>query len=113
MSSKAVLTSRIPEITAEVAVKLDEVAEAGAKLIEASAKDNVEVDSGLLRDRIHVEKEGTGKYAVVAGDREAFYGHLLEDGTTHSAPHPFLIPALEEDKPEILALGAAALKAAT
>lgn len=111
MASKAVLESRIPEIVVDIGMKLDGVAEAGANLIESSAKEKVDVDTGLLRDRIHTEKEGKGKYAVVAGDEEAFYGHLLEDGTTHSAPHPFLIPALEEDKPEVLALAAAALRA--
>lgn len=109
--NKAVLTTRIPEIVAELPVKLDEVAEAGANLIEATAKDKVDVDTGRLRDAIHVEKVEEGTYAVVAGDREAFYGHMLEHGTSHSAPHPFLIPALEEDRPEVFALAAAAIRA--
>lgn len=111
MASKTVLQSRIPAIVAELAPALDQVAEAGAELISASAKEKVDIDTGTLRDAIHTEKVKQGTHAVVAGDRVAFYGHLLEHGTTHSGPHPFLVPALEEDKPEVVALAEAAVKA--
>lgn len=109
--NEAILKSRIPMIVAELPTVLDHVAEAGAELISATAKEKVEVSTGALRDAIHTEEIKKGTHAVVAGDEEAFYGHLLENGTTHSAPHPFLLPALEEDRPEVFALAEAAVKA--
>ena len=36
-----------------------------------------------------------GEYAVIAGDFDAFYGHIVEHGSTQNPPHPFLIPAFE------------------
>lgn len=51
-----------------------------------------------LRDAIHVEREGPAGYYVVAGDNDAWYGHLVEHGTSHSAPRPFLVPSLEESR---------------
>jgi HK97 gp10 family phage protein len=111
--SKSILESRIPEIVAELPAKLDAVAEAGAELISATAQEKVQVSPGdgpHLRDRIHTEKVKTGTHAVIAGDGETWYGMLLEHGTSHSAPHPFLVPALEEDKPEVVALAEAAVR---
>lgn len=108
--SYAVLESRIPEIIAGLPLKLDGVAEAGADLVVGDAKEKVDVDTGRLKDRIHKEKIKKGTWAAVAGDEEAFYGHMLEHGTTHSPPHPFLIPAMEEDRPEVIALAEAAVR---
>jgi hypothetical protein len=38
---------------------------------------------------------------VLAGDPKdpsfAFYGHMIEFGTSHSPPYPFLVPALEDE----------------
>lgn len=65
-----------------------------AEAIEVGAKSRVPVDSGDLRNSIHTERIDDG-YAVVAGDSDVFYGHIVEHGSTRTAPRPFLIPAAE------------------
>lgn len=103
------LRSRLPQITAALPARVDVALKAGAEAIERGAKDRVPVASGDLRDAIHVEDADDGFY-VVAGDEETFYGHLVEHGVTHTAPRPFLIPAAEAARGEIVAGVAAALK---
>lgn len=89
--------SRLPRIAA----KLDDYVDAGvrdvADDIARDARGRVPVASGDLRDAIHVEDvEGVaGQYRVLAGDDDVFYGHLVEFGTSHTAPRPFLLPAAE------------------
>lgn len=88
---------------------------AAAERVEKGAKDRVPIESGDLYDVIHTERVAQGSYAVVAGGRNAegdwvFYGHLVENGTTHSAPQPFLIPALEAERENAIALVVAALR---
>jgi HK97 gp10 family phage protein len=113
MTKGVILKSRIPEIAAELAAKMDGVAAAGAELIAADAREKVHVGPGdgpHLKDHIHTEKVKQGTHAVVAGDKDAFWGHMLESGTTHSAPYPFLVPSLEEDRPEVYSLAEAAAR---
>jgi len=94
--SKPILKSRLPEIAAGLDSFMREGMKLGGEAIAESAKARVPVDSGELRAAIHVD-EGTEGVYVVAGDKDAFYGHLVEHGTSHSAPQPFLIPAFEEN----------------
>ena len=105
--------SRIPKITAQMLPRVAAATAAGAELIaqraKARAPDAPPYGEGL-REAIHVEQSGPTTYAVVAGDRDAFYGHMVEHGTSHSAPRPFLMPAVEESRAEIMASIAAALK---
>ena len=101
--------SRIPAITAEMVPRLEAATGAGAELIAGRAKQRVPVNTGRLRDAIHVEAD-EGGFAVIAGDTEAFYGHIIEHGGAHSAAHPFLIPAAEESKDEVIELVAVALR---
>jgi HK97 gp10 family phage protein len=106
------MTSRLPQIVAELPVAVRAALVASAQKIAQDAKDRVPVKSGRLRDGIHVEigEEGV---LVVAGDRDVFYGHMVEHGTTHSPPHPFLVPALEQNRGEtVAAIDAAIRKAA-
>ena len=100
--------SRLPEIAIELEVRLHEVAASAAEMIAESARERVPVASGRLRDAIHVEKTETGA-SVVAGDREAFYGHIIEHGSRNAPAHPFLIPAAEAVHPELLSLAREAL----
>lgn len=102
--------SRIPRITAELAGKINAVLEEGAHLIEHRAKDRVPVDTGRLRDAIHVEREGPATMAVIAGNKEAFYGHIVEHGGVRQPAQPFLMPATEESRAEIVASAIAVLK---
>lgn len=95
----------------------------GAEAIAEEARNRVPVNTGRLRDAIHVEKRASGvevggqhvggvysDWFVVAGDTKAFYGHMVEFGTTHSPAHPFLIPAFESRRPVLEGLVREALQ---
>lgn len=104
--AKAILASRIPEIIAELPLVIDKAAEAGAELVAADAKTKVNrgPDPYHIADDIHVEREDEGEYSVVAGNPEhTYYGHILEHGSVKMSPRPFLVPALEEKTPEVIA----------
>jgi len=105
-----VFKSRLPLIAAELEPRLEAIAAAGAELVAARARDRVPVRTGKLRDAIHVEHTEPGEYAVVAGDTDVFYGHIVEHGGAYTPARPFLIPAGEEARPEIVKLAAAALR---
>jgi HK97 gp10 family phage protein len=102
--------SRLDTIAAELAIRMDTAARAGAELVEQRAKGRVPVASGKLRDAIHVEREGVGEYAVVAGNDDVFYGHIVEHGGAHSAARPFMVPAAEDSRGEINSIGRRALR---
>jgi HK97 gp10 family phage protein len=70
---------------------------AGAETVAESAKSRVPVDTGRLQEAIHIE-EVPGGAEVVAGNRVAWYGMLVEHGTVNQPPRPFLVPALEENR---------------
>lgn len=106
------LHSRLPEISAAIAAAAREAVAAGAELVVASAKSRVPVDTGRLRDSIHVDEEAEGTY-VVAGNREVFYGNIVEHGGGNMPPHPFLLPALEENRATIEADVTAAIRKAS
>lgn len=102
--------SRIPQIAAQIPARLDAALKAGAESIARDAQSRAPVASGRLRSAIHVEREGLGEYAVIAGDDNAFYGHLVEYGTAHTPARPFLIPALEARRATVLASAREALR---
>ena len=106
-----VLKSRFPMIAAELRPRVLAAVEEAAGLVAEEARRRVPVGPGdvHLRDHISVESESDG-YAVLAGDGETFYGHMVEFGTSHSAPHPFLLPAAEENVDAAAALVTAALR---
>lgn len=107
------LESRFPMIVAELRLRVSAAVKASAEMIAEDAKmkvaDPAPVGVGL-RAAIHVEREDVAEYSVVAGNDDVFYGHMVEHGTSHSAPHPFLIPAKEENTAEAVGLVSAALK---
>lgn len=109
----ATLKSRFPEIIAELRPRVGKSVAEGAALVSERASqrvpDRTPLGEGLIA-AIHVEREEVGEYSVVAGDEEAFYGHIVEFGGKYSAPHPFLVPALEESTDDVLALVTAALR---
>lgn len=93
----ATLKSRIPLIIGELDDKLLEAVQELAQRISEGAQDRVPVATGRLRSAIHVETDGE-RVAVVAGDSETFYGHIVENGGVNHAPHPFLVPAFEAER---------------
>lgn len=106
-----IVKNRFPEIIAALPVRLDAAVEAAANVIMEQAKENVPVETGRLRDAIHVEEVGNLKRSVTAGDREAFYGHIVEHGSVHSGARPFLIPAFEQSKDDVIEIVDAVLRA--
>jgi HK97 gp10 family phage protein len=107
------LRSRLPQIVLEIELRTERAIEAGAEHVKNAAKDRVRPHrvSGQLEEAIHVQEEPEGFYVVAGGgDEHVFWGHLLENGTTHSAPYPFLTPALEESRDVIVRSVGAALR---
>lgn len=117
-------TSRIPEIERKLPLELDAAMLEAADEIKNIAQSLCPVGTGRvhLRDRIHVErtKEGARTLTwVVAGDRQAWYGHLVEHGSVHHTvhagewiitPHPFLTPAAETGRGIVKDRGNRAIK---
>lgn len=102
--------SRLPKVVAELAATMDGIADASARFVAERAKARVPVNTGRLRDAIHVDRDGFAEYAVVAGNSDVFYGHIVEHGGVHTGPRPFLVPALEESRGEIVAAATAAIR---
>lgn len=97
-------SSRFPQISREIRPHVATGTRRGAELVMEAAKGRVPVRTGALKNAIHIDFRGDADYAVVAGDRDVFYGHMVEHGTTRAPAHPFLVPALEERKAAITAL---------
>lgn len=111
----AKLTSRIPAIIAAIDPAVDATLKVSAESVVADAKSRVPRDTDRLYNAIHAEDVPAGQ-VVMAGDEDAWYGHLVENGTsgpTGHPPRPFLAPALEGRREGVIAAVAAALKAIT
>lgn len=105
----AILRSRLPQIALSLDPRTRAAMAIGAAGVAQEAKARVPVETGTLRDAIHVEPDGDG-WSVIAGNNEAFYGHIIENGSVRTPPHPFLVPALESQKAAIEAAVTAALR---
>lgn len=95
------LRSRLPRIARELDSQLEPALREIAVRIAVGAKARVPVDTGALRDAIHVERVDESTYLVVAGNGDVYYGHMVENGTVREAPRPFLIPAAESARDNI------------
>lgn len=116
------LKSRLPEITDRIVLRVPEALALGAELIVESAKERCPVVTGALRDSIHEQREASGRYyanrRVYAGDDKVFYGNMVEHGHAIAgggqvAPHPFLVPAVEDNRDRIDALVSSAIRRAS
>lgn len=103
------LKSRLPQIIEELPIAVRAAALAGAEKVAESARGRVPVATGRLRDAIHVDEQPEGAY-VIAGDSKAWYGVIVEHGSVKMPARPFLVPSLEENRAEIEATVAAALR---
>lgn len=106
----AKLKSRIPQIVTDLKVLVDEAVVEGAHWVRDSAEERLRVHRRTqeLENQLHVDDRKREGVYVVAGDPKdpsfAFYGHMLEHGTTNAPPYPFLVPSLEEHREGIVAL---------
>ena len=101
----------VPEqITAEIEKKAMDRLEKAGEVVAAKARRSVPVRSGKLRDTIRVTRlkdDPKLNIRVYAGNRikgGAFYAHMVEYGTVKMKPRPFLRPALNSSKAEIMAI---------
>jgi HK97 gp10 family phage protein len=101
--------SRLPQIAAELGIKMRAAENAAAQVVAQRARDRAPVATGKLRDAIHVENDPDGAL-VVAGNDDVFYGTMVEHGTARNPPHPFLVPAAEESRGEVQKLARALLR---
>lgn len=108
--------NRLPQIIAELETEVEKaVRVAVEELVVPTAKalcpydENEPPGHKHLRDVIHTEQALEGLY-VIAGDHDVFFGHMVEHGTTHSAPRPFLVPALEMHRAAIVERAAEATR---
>lgn len=93
---------KLAEFLQQLPVKLEKnimraALAAGARVIRDEAKENVPVKLGALRKSIKVStnsKRGTVTAKVKAGDKRAFYAHMVEYGTK-----AHLIKVEDEDRP--------------
>jgi len=85
-----------PEIEKAVAGASVKAAEA----VAADARRLVPVDSGELQASIKAMKSKfkDGGAIILAGNKKAFYAHMIEYGTVKKAAKPFLRPALKKNK---------------
>jgi HK97 gp10 family phage protein len=85
----------------------------GAEIVLEEAKRLVPVLTGNLRDSLVISFDSGLNAAAVSQRRfftavyigptrvRGFYGHMVELGTSHSAAHPFLRPALDNTREEV------------
>lgn len=134
----ATLESRFPQIVAELSVKVGAAIKEGTEGIAEAAKANapdpppygkylkesIEARSGDFSygARSAFGQNEASKYGfsvpvgrqvvteIAYGVWSSWYSPFVEFGTSHSAPHPFLMPAAEEGLPEVVGLVNAALK---
>ena len=106
----AKLTSRLPQISAELQARVSAGMAPGVEAIAIAAKaqapDRPPIGQGLV-ETIEARPEDDGDWGVYA----AWYSRFLENGTSRAAPKPFLIPAAEAGKDEVAAGVTAALRA--
>lgn len=93
------IDSRIPRIVRNLPDEVDDALRRGAEAIESGAKSRAPVDSGDLRDSIKADRLGVGEYEVAS---DAFYAHMVEFGTTKAGAQPFLLPAAEAERDNIV-----------
>lgn len=96
---KALMGAMDPKNVAKVLLE-------GARVIRSEAKRRAPRLNGLLKSafkaKISKKNRKTSPSAWAAVDRKkAPHAHLVEFGTEHSAPHPYLRPAVEGTKDQV------------
>lgn len=99
-TSVQVLFNKFPDAALKLRQRSGQITQQSAGRIAATAKRLAPVRTGHLRDSIEAIKgSGPFSYDVVAG---AEYAAYVEYGTRHNAPHPYLRPAFEQERPTFL-----------
>ncbi len=87
--------SQVPSIIKNVRSNSDQWTYDFARAGAAGARHRVHVITGRLKRSIQNVKAGPHHHKIIVGE---YYGAYEEYGTRHRPPHPFLRPAVEEQK---------------
>lgn len=91
-------TKELDKFAEHLGVNVDRALAAIAHQVEGSAKDKAPVDTGALKNSIHVEKKSDNEYWVADGVE---YGIFQELGTSKMSAQPFLVPAVEQARKDV------------
>lgn len=98
------LLKKLPEKTAEKVVNA--ALRSAANVIKKAAQDKAPVRTGALKKSLAVELDKstkTGTTARIGAKRKiAWYAHIVEFGSSHSAARPFLRPAFDETQGKVM-----------
>jgi len=100
--------ARLAALAAASEKAVDAGAEVGAQAVLNVAEATVPVDTGTLRDSLHVDQDTDG---VLVGS-DVPYAVFVEYGTSDTPSQPFLRPALDSASEETVTAVDAALQAA-
>lgn len=118
--SVRVLSNRLPDIASGMPARTQAIVDATAYRVEARAKKAAPVKTGTLRRSIHTLTPTTAgqvsqaprNVAVPQGplpkQGQAFvgvgvaYGRIVEFGSGKRPPKPYLVPALEAERPQLI-----------
>lgn len=96
------LTHELQQSTREVRARASRAVRAAGARIERDAKAAAPVDTGNLRNSIHATNTGGGDTVSVEVSTSVNYAIYQELGTSRMAPHPFLFPAFDRNKPAFI-----------
>ena len=94
-------TAKLRWLQKEAKTMVERQVEVAAQRVKVSAKRHCPVDTGRLRASIDKLRVGELTWIVTyaVGDPGAFYGYFQELGTRFQSGTPFLVPALEDERP--------------
>lgn len=90
------LIRRIERQPVEIKQEADNILKNTSLRVEKRAKYYAPYDTGYLEQNIMAEPQGNLAYTVTS---KAEYSVYQEWGTRKMPPHPFMIPAMEQEKP--------------
>ena len=93
------VSAALEQYAAEAVETMSKGIAEGCKIVEGEARAEAPVDTGALRQSIHSQTEGlTGTVGT-----NVEYAMYPEFGTYKMKAHPFLVPALKNKQPEVIA----------
>ena len=93
------VSAALQQYTVDAVEKMARGIAEGCRIVADEAKANAPVDTGELRDSITSKAEGL---SGTAGTNKN-YAAYQEFGTYKMKAHPFLVPALKNKQPEVIA----------
>lgn len=91
--------NRLPELGRKVRERAIAVINEHAHRVVDAAKQLAPVRTGALRDSITVSESSHGGVRIVVG---VPYAGIVEFGSSKQSAQPYLLPALEGDRPDLI-----------